>query len=41
VDKVKEEIKNSGVIVNFIGGISGDEKSLRTANVEGQKRLQP
>ena len=39
VDTVKEEIKNSDVIVNFIGEISGDEKSLRTANVEVPKTI--
>ena len=39
VEKVREEIKNSDVIINFIGEISGDEKTLRTANVEVPKTI--
>ncbi|BFH72372.1 NAD-dependent epimerase/dehydratase family protein [Sulfurisphaera javensis] len=33
-DKLKEEIKKSDVIINFIGEISGDERTLYIANVE-------
>ena len=39
IEKVKEEMKNSDVIINFIGEISGDEKSLRIANVEVPKTI--
>ena len=39
VEKAREEIKNSDVIINFIGEISGDEKTLRIANVEVPKTI--
>ncbi len=38
-EKLKEEISSADVIVNFIGEIQGDEKTLRTANVEIPKLI--
>lgn len=34
VNKLREEIKKSDVVINFIGEISGDEQRLRISNVE-------